>query len=212
MVELLRDVLPERVASTAGRDAPATPVVRIRPEQVADGPFVGCLLHPVELANLVQGVNAWRETAVEAEDLVFDDSCQGQVVKKLSELLPDVGVAILPQAFVIEPVDLGDLTRLVISSQDGDSVLIAHLERDKQSDRLDTVVAAIDIVAHKEVVRVGRLAANLKKFAQIMELAVNIAANSHRCAHLLHIRLVDEDFLGLVAENLDLTFRQRLAC
>ena len=82
---------------------------------------------------------------------------------------------------------LGDLTRLVVAPQDSDSILIAHLERDEQSDCLDTIIAAIDVVAHKEVVRVGRLTSNLEKLAQIMELAVNVAANSHWRTHLLHV-------------------------
>ena len=148
---------------------------------------MGRLLHSIELANLVQGVDTWRETAVEAKDLVFNDSSQGQVVKKLSELLPDVGIAILAQAFVIESVHLSDLSRLVVASQDCDSILIAHLERDEQSDCLHTVVAAIYVVAHEQVVRVGRLATNLEELAQIMELAVNVAANSYGRAHLLHV-------------------------
>ena len=82
---------------------------------------------------------------------------------------------------------LGDLTRLVVASENSDSVLKAHLECDEQSDCLDTVVAAIHVVAHKEVVRVGRLPSNLEKLAQIMELAVNVAANSHWRTHLLHV-------------------------
>ena len=57
MVELFRDVLAERVASTSGRDAPAAAVVGIRPKQVADGSFVGNFLHTVELTNLVEGVD-----------------------------------------------------------------------------------------------------------------------------------------------------------
>ena len=148
---------------------------------------MGRLLHSIELANLVQSVDTWRETTVETEDLVFNNSRQGQVVKKLSELLPDLGVAVLAQAFVIESVYLGDLTRLVVAPQNSDSVLIAHLERDEQSDCLDTIIAAIDVVAHKEVVRVGRLTSNLEKLAQIMELAVNVAANSHWRTHLLYV-------------------------
>ena len=61
-------------------------------------------LDPVELADLVQSVYTWRESAVQAEDLVLDYCSQGQVVKKLSELLPDIGVPILAQAFVIKTV------------------------------------------------------------------------------------------------------------
>ena len=57
MVELLRDVLTERVASTSGRDAPAAAVIRVGPKQIADGSFVGNFLDAVELTNLVESVN-----------------------------------------------------------------------------------------------------------------------------------------------------------
>ena len=144
---------------------------------------------------------------MEAENLVFDDSSQGQVIEQLSELLPDVGVTVLPQALVVETVDLGDLSRLVIASQDRDTVLEAHLERDEKSDRLDTVVTAIDIVTHEEVVRIRGLPANLEKLTQIVELSVDVTANGDWRFHLLDIRLIDEDLLGLVTEDLDLTFR-----
>mmetsp|Transcript_61485 Transcript_61485/g.140589 ORF Transcript_61485/g.140589 Transcript_61485/m.140589 type:complete len:217 (+) Transcript_61485:95-745(+) len=60
VIELLRDVLPERVAGTARRDAPTAPVVRIRPEQVAHGPLVGHLLNSVELPDVVQRVKRGR--------------------------------------------------------------------------------------------------------------------------------------------------------
>jgi len=144
---------------------------------------------------------------MEAENLVFDDSSQGQVIEQLSELLPDVGVTVLPQALVVEAVDLGDLSRLVIASQDRDTVLEAHLERDEKSDRLDTVVTAIDIVTHEVVVRIRGLPANLEKLTQIVELSVDVTANGDWRFHLLDIRLIDEDLLGLVTEDLDLTFR-----
>lgn len=39
---------------------------------------------------------------------------------------------------------------------------------------------------------------------------MDVSANSHRAAHRLNVGLVNEDFLGLVAEKLDLMFRNRL--
>ena len=63
----------------------------------------------------------------------------------------------------LDNLHLGDLTRLVVAPQDSDSVLIAHLERDEQSDCLDTIIAAIDVVAHKEVVGVRGLSSNLEE-------------------------------------------------
>lgn len=46
---------------------------------------------------------------MEAEDLIFDDSSQGQVVKQLSELLPDICVAVFTQAFIIETISINKL-------------------------------------------------------------------------------------------------------
>ena len=62
------------------------------------------LLHAVKLANLVEGVDAGRETTVKAEDRVLNDSSQRKEVKKLGELLPDIGVAVLSQALIIEAI------------------------------------------------------------------------------------------------------------
>ena len=92
---------------------------------------------------------------------------------------------------------MSDLTALVVAAEDGDSVGVAHLEGDEESDSLDRVVATIDVVAHEEVVGVGRLASDLEQFAQIVELAVNVTADCHWCTHLLHVRLIDENFLSL---------------
>lgn len=50
----------------------------------------------------------------------------------------------------------------MVASQDSDSVLIADFECDKKSDSLDTVVAAIDVVTHEQIVRVGGLPSNLE--------------------------------------------------
>lgn len=65
---------------------------------------------------------------MEAEDGVLNNSSEWEVVEKLSELFPDIGISILTQALVVETIHLCDLSGLVISSQNGDSVLEAHLQ------------------------------------------------------------------------------------
>ena len=52
---------------------------------------------------------------------------EGQVVEEVCEVFPDVGVPILPQTLVIEPVNLGDLSALVVSSDQCDPVWVSHL-------------------------------------------------------------------------------------
>jgi len=134
VVELLRDVLAEGVAGATGGDAPATAIIGVRPEEIADGALVGHFLDAVELSDLVQGVDRGGETTVETEDLLFDDSGQGQVVEELSENFPDVGVAVLAEALVVETVNLSNLARFVVTAKNSDTVLIANLQANEQSD------------------------------------------------------------------------------
>jgi len=86
---------------------------------------------------------------------------------------------------------LGDLSRLVVTSQDSDSILIADFEGDEESDGLDGVVTSVNVISHEEVVGVGGLAANLKQLAQVVELTMDVTANRDGGAHLLHVGLVD---------------------
>lgn len=58
----------------------------------------------------------------------INQGSERQVVKQVCEVLPDVGIAVLPQALIIEAVDLRDLPRLMVSSQDGDSLLKTNLD------------------------------------------------------------------------------------
>lgn len=147
MVESFGDVLAERVAGTTRRYAPATSVIRVRPQKIAHRTLVGNLLDSVERPNIIECINAGGETAVEAEDLVVDESSEGKVIEEVGEVLPDVGVAVLAEALVVEAIDLSDLARLVVAAEDGDALWVSDLEGDEKGHRLYRVVATVDIVA-----------------------------------------------------------------
>ena len=83
---------------------------------------------------------------MKTEDLVVDKGREGQVVEEVGEVLPDVGIAVLPQALVVEAVDLGNLARLVVATKNGDALGVADLEGDEQGYCLDGVVASVDVV------------------------------------------------------------------
>ena len=78
VVELLRDVLTETIAGAARADTPTTSVIGVGPEQVAHRSFVRHLDLPVNGAYLIERVQVWREAAVQAENLIFDDCGQWQ--------------------------------------------------------------------------------------------------------------------------------------
>lgn len=104
------------------------------------------LLDAVKRSDVVQRVDAGGETTVETEDLVVDEGGQREVVEEVGEVLPDVGVAVLSEALVVEAVDLGDLAGLVVATEDGDAGGVSDLEGDEEGDGLDGVIATIDIV------------------------------------------------------------------
>lgn len=61
-------------------------------------------------------VDAWTESSVHAEDAIVDDSSEGEVVEDISAVSPYVERAILPEALIIETVDLCYLAALVVAS------------------------------------------------------------------------------------------------
>ena len=127
-------------------------------------------------------------------DLVVDERGQGEVVEQVGEELPDVGVAVLAQALVVEAVHLRDLPTLVVPAQDRHAVAVAHLERDEERDCLDRVVPSVDVVAHEEVVRVGRVAADSEELREVVLLGLALASAScplkvqHRRLMILRVR------------------------
>ena len=104
VVELLRNVLTEAIACTAGADAPTTPVIGVRPEKVTNGSFVRGLLDAIKLTDLVQCVDTGGQATVKAEYLVFHHSGKGKVIEKLSELFPDIGITVFPETLIVEAV------------------------------------------------------------------------------------------------------------
>jgi hypothetical protein len=58
----------------------------------------------------------------------IDQGCQAQVIKDLAAIPPDGGGAVLAHTFVIEPVHLSDLSRLVVPSNQGDPIGIPDFE------------------------------------------------------------------------------------
>ena len=157
VVECLGDILTESISCATRADAPSAAIVGVRPQQIAHGTFVGYFLYSVEAADVVEGVDAGGETAVEAENLVIDQCREGQVVKKVGEVFPDISIAIFAQALIVEAVNLGNLAGFVIAAEDGDALGVADFEGDEEGDSFDRVVAAVYIIAFLSLARAGEL-------------------------------------------------------
>ena len=151
----------------------------------------------VNISDHVQGVQARAQTTVEAENLIFDDSCQRQVVKEVSQVFPDVSIAVLAETFIVEAIYLCDLTTFMITAENGNAFLKAYFKADEKCYCLHRVVSTIDVIAHEEVIRIRRAATDFEELHKIVELAVDIAADSHWAPYRLYINLILKNFFSL---------------
>ena len=47
---------------------------------------------------------------MKAEYFLFNDCSEREVVKEISEVLPYIGISILPETLIVKSIDLGDLS------------------------------------------------------------------------------------------------------
>jgi len=99
---------------------------------------------------------------MKTENTIGDNGSHGEVVKSISKVLPDIGVSVLSETFIVKPVDLGDLATLVISPQNGDPASVSDFQGNEQRNRFERVISSIDVVTHEHVICFGTLAADTK--------------------------------------------------
>lgn len=132
--ELFCDILPKRIPRSSWRDPPTTslmgskrktsqfsmkrdsrlyttdhhlPIIRIRPHQITHGPFVGNFLHAIQVPSMIKSIDGGRESTVETKNAIRDHSCHWEVIEGVREVLPNIGVSVFSQAFVVKPVTSG---------------------------------------------------------------------------------------------------------
>jgi hypothetical protein len=106
---------------------------------------------PVNDTNLIERIDTWTQAAMDCEDFVFDDCRQTQI-------------------------NLGDLSALVIASNQGDPIGVPDLECQKQQEGFNTVISPIDKVSQKEIILVGAFSSHFEKFHQVIKLSMNVSA------------------------------------
>lgn len=88
---------------------------------------MGHLLQAVEGADVVERIDGGAEPTVQAEYLAVHQRGERQEVEQIREVLPYGRVAVFAEAFVVETVHLGDLTGLVVTSENCYSLTVPNL-------------------------------------------------------------------------------------
>jgi hypothetical protein len=73
---------------------------------------------------------------------------QTQIVKYITTISPHVTTSIFPLTLVVESVDLGDLTRFMITPYEGYTIWIADFEEKEEQECFDGIEASINEVAY----------------------------------------------------------------
>lgn len=98
-------------------------------------------------ADLIQRSDVWTQTTVDAKHPTINDGGKIQVIEDLTATLPNVGVAILALTFVVEAVNLGDLSTFVVSSEQRDTGRMSRLQCHQQGEGLQAKVSTIHEIA-----------------------------------------------------------------
>lgn len=89
---------------------------------------MGDLLSSSDDADLVEGADLRTQAAVDAENLAINDCAEDEEVENLTAGFPHRRVAVLLLALLVKSVDLGDLSRFVISANESDAIRISWTE------------------------------------------------------------------------------------
>jgi hypothetical protein len=88
--------------------------------------------HP---ANLLHGVQVRRQSSVHGEDLLIDDSGDGETVETVGESLPQLDV-VSSLALIVETIYTVDRSALVVTTEDEKVFGVLDLVGEKQADGL----------------------------------------------------------------------------
>ena len=75
----------------------------------------------VDDSNLVDCLDVWGKTAVNAKDFALNQSSDGKIIENIGVVFPYVDVAVFSHDFLVKTVDLSDLAGFVIASDESDS-------------------------------------------------------------------------------------------
>lgn len=86
---------------------------------------------------------------MKTEYLILNNRSERKQIEQICVIFPDICISVFPQTLIIKTVDLCDLSWLMISSEDSNSILEPDLDGHQESDSLHWVVASVDVISHK---------------------------------------------------------------
>jgi hypothetical protein len=144
--------------------------------QAEPGTYIG---RSHNTTDLFHGVQIRAQASVHREDLFIDDGSDWQAVEAVRKCLPQLDV-VSTLAFVIEAIDAVDGRALVVASQDEEVLGVFDLVGKQEANRLEGLLAPVDIVAQEKVVGLRREPAIFEETQQVVILAMDVTTDLQR--------------------------------
>ena len=174
VVELSSDLVAKEPACATWADSPRLDIFGIAPHQVAKSTLVRNLLGASHHANLIDGPDLGAQATVHTEYLAIYDGGENEEIEHLTACFPHRRIAVLLLALLVEAIDLGDLSGLVVATNENDAVRVPgcalatcvprgrqgnllSLEAHQQRKCLQAEVASVDEVAQEYEAGIGIL-------------------------------------------------------
>ena len=127
VIELGRNLVAKKPASTTWRNSPCLDILRVTPNQIAESAFMRDLLGTGNDTDLINGANLRAQTTMNAENFTINNGGEDKEIENLAARLPDRRITVLLLAFLVETVDLSDLARLVVTTDEGNFVRVPSI-------------------------------------------------------------------------------------
>ena len=111
---------------------------------------------------IVQGVELWRQSSVNAEELLVHDGCQWQGTERLHTGLIHI-LRVLVLTLQLEGEVISQMATLVVTTQKPQAVWVPDLQRPEVKHTLNREVSTIDIISKEEVSGVGWVSTDLEQ-------------------------------------------------
>ena len=196
----------EEPSGTSWRHSPCFNVFWVGPHKIAERSFMRDLHSSVNKSHLIDSLNFGRETSVNTEDLALDDSTNAEVVENFGAIFPRIGISVLSNGLIIETVYGGDLSGLMVASEEGDVRWVLEFKAQKELEGLNRVETSVYEIAHENVACVWDFTTFIEKFQKIMELAVDVTTDGYWSFDRLDIAFFDQNLLNFLTENSELSF------
>ncbi len=116
MIELGRNLVAKEPTSTTGRNSPSIDILRITPDQVTEGTLMRNFLSAGDNTDLIDGTDLRTQTTMNTENFTINNGSKNKEIEDLAARFPNRSIAILLLTLLVETINLGDLTGLVVTS------------------------------------------------------------------------------------------------